>query len=91
MLGGIWMILKTDQATKIKYSRNTRLIPVSNSMDDIQAGYKFSLIIKKYFSVLFLTWIRSLKSIERPKGYQFNPICLNHKIVINNASDKWEM
>lgn len=55
MLGGSWMILKTDQATEIKYSRNTRLTPVSNSMDDTQAGYKFRLIIRKHFSLLFLT------------------------------------
>lgn len=47
------MIPKADQATEVKYSRNIRLIPLSNSMDDIQAGYKFSLIIRKYFSVLF--------------------------------------
>lgn len=40
------MIPKTDLATEIKYSSNSRLIPVSNSVDDILAGY---------FSVLLLT------------------------------------
>jgi len=86
------MRLQTDRATKMKYSKNPRLIPASNSTDDTQAGHKFSLIIRKPFSVLFLTGICSPKLTEKPKEYQFNPICLNHKVmIINNSSDKREM
>lgn len=36
---GIWTIPKTDLATEIKYSSNSRLILVTNSVDDILAGY----------------------------------------------------
>lgn len=60
-------------------------------MDDIQTGYKFSLTIKKHFSVLFLAWMHSLKLTEGPKGYQFNLTCINHKIVVNHSSDTWKM
>lgn len=62
------MILQTDQATEIKYGRNRRSIPVSNSMDDIQTGYKFSLAIKKKFLCFISNLNAQSKVNRRAKG-----------------------